>query len=203
MTTDDDSCTFIRRSVTAAAALTVIGVSACATVAPAEPGVDLASWQSVGADVWRAAATTAESGPAAGTGFLVSTDTWGDFALSLEYWVEDSTNSGIFIRCSDPAEITPANCYEINIWDNHPTPSKRTGGIVDFTETLTTIDGLERWVRVDIETRGRRIVARFDGRTTAVIDDDRSLRGHVALQYGGTGLLRMRNLVVRPLSSGK
>jgi len=150
----------------------------------------------VGEDVWSKTDGVIEAGPGDATGFLVSQKVYGDFRLSLEYWVEDDTNSGIYIRCSSSEEINPDTCYEINIWDSHPNQPSRTGSIVKFVEPIVKIDGLERWVRVEIVAAGDRIEARFDGKTTAVLNSDRTLDGNIALQYAGKNVLKFRNVVI-------
>jgi hypothetical protein len=180
-------------------AVLVLFIAACESqVQPVaeESAVDLGTWQKVGNDAWRLTEQGAEAGPADALGFLVSNDTYDDFTLSVEYWVEDDTNSGIFIRCSDAREINPDVCYEINIWDSHPNQESRTGSIVTFTKPLAHVDTLERWVRVDIEAAGSRIRASVDGQLTADLVDERSFSGVIALQYGGTGRLNFRNLTI-------
>lgn len=161
--------------------------------------VDLDSWARVGEDPWRVADAEAEAGPAEVVGFLVSNESYNDFRLTLEYWIEDDTNSGLYIRCASPAEITPDNCYEVNIWDNHPKPASRTGGIVGFAETLSDVKGLERWVAVEVVAEGSRLRALFDGQVTADLENDRSSGGPIALQYAGKGMLKFRNVAIEPL----
>ena len=158
--------------------------------------VDLSTWQKVGDDPWRVTDDRVAAGPAEAVGFLVSNDTYSNFTLSVEYWVEDDTNSGIFIRCSDAQEIGSGNCYEINIWDSHPNQESRTGSIVTMLKPLTHVDALERWAKVEIVASGTRIRARFDGELTADLNNERSVSGVIALQYGGTGVLKFRNLVI-------
>ena len=180
-------------------AVLVVLVAACESPeqpVAGDPGIDLRTWQKVGDDPWRLAIDGVAAGPAEAVGFLVSNDTYDDFTLSLEYWVEDDTNSGIFIRCSDPQNISSGNCYEINIWDSHPNQESRTGSIVTLVKPLAHVDGLERWVRVDIEASGNRIRAMFDGELTAELVNERSPYGVMALQYGGTGTLKFRNLII-------
>ncbi len=161
-----------------------------------QSSVDLSAWQKVGDDPWRVTDDGVAAGPAEAVGFLVSNDTYADFKLSIEYWVEDDTNSGIFIRCSDPQEISSGNCYEINIWDSHPNQESRTGSVVTMLKPLAHVDALERWAKVEIVASGTRIRARFDGELTADLNNERSVSGVIALQYGGTGVLKFRNLVI-------
>ena len=158
--------------------------------------VDLSTWQKVGDDPWRVTDDGVAAGPAEAVGFLVSNDTYADFKLSIEYWVEDDTNSGIFIRCSDAQEIGSGNCYEINIWDSHPNQDSRTGSIVTMLKPLAHVDALERWAKVEIVASGTRIRATFDGELTADLVNERSQSGVIALQYGGTGTLKFRNLLI-------
>jgi len=165
-------------------------------LASSAAGVDPSGWDRVGEDVWSSADGVIEAGPVEATGFLVSPAAYGDFRLTLEYWVEDDTNSGVYIRCSSSKDINPDTCYEINIWDNHPNQPSRTGSIVKFVEPVVKIDGLERWVHVEVVAAGDRIEARFDGRVTAVLNSDRSLEGNIALQYAGENVLKFRNVVI-------
>jgi hypothetical protein len=62
---------------------------------------------------------------------LLSKNSYKDFEIRPESWAESGTNSGIFIRCSDPAQVNAANCYEVIIWDTRPEPKYGTAAIVD------------------------------------------------------------------------
>ena len=55
-----------------------------------------------------------------GTGFLVTPMSYGDFQITLEFWVNHDANSGVFIRCQDPKMISAMNSYEVNIFDKRP-----------------------------------------------------------------------------------
>jgi hypothetical protein len=59
-------------------------------------GKSLDGWNQIGDANWRVAdgALIADKG----NGFLVSKNAYGDFQLRAEFWVEDDSNSGIFIR---------------------------------------------------------------------------------------------------------
>lgn len=180
-------------------AVIIVLVAACESqVQPVaeESAVDLSTWQKVGDDAWRLTDQGADAGPAEAMGFLASNGSYDDLRLSIEYWVEDDTNSGVYIRCSNRDEITADTCYEINIWDSHPNQESRTGSIVTFVKPVVHIDGLERWVRIEIEATGNSIKASFDGQVTAELDDDSWSSGFVALQYGGKGTLKFRNLTI-------
>src|SRR6267142_2743553 len=61
----------------------------------------LDNWNRVGDANWRAkdGAVVADKG----------------FQLRVEFWADHTTNSGVFIRCTNPNEITATNAYEVNI----------------------------------------------------------------------------------------
>ena len=174
----------------------LVGCESQLQEAAKEQGIDLGTWQRVGDDAWNISPDGATAGPAEAVGFLVSNDTYADFALSIEYWVEDETNSGVFVRCAQDDEIGPELCYELNIWDSHPNQDSRTGSLVTLAKPLAHIDGLERWVPVAIVVTGNRVTATYDGQVTADFEGDRSASGYIALQYGGTGRLQFRNLSI-------
>src|SRR5687767_15925836 len=78
----------------------------------------LNNWGPIGTANWRLADGGVEAN--SGTGFLVSKASYTDFELRAEIWVDPAANSGIFIRCSNPNEITAMNAYEVNIFDMRP-----------------------------------------------------------------------------------
>src|SRR5262245_45489633 len=95
-------------------------------------GKSLEGWAQIGDANWRVedGALVADKG----NGFLVSKNAYGDFELRAEFWVEEDSNSGIFIRCTDPTKVTADNAYEVNIWDKRPDPSYGTGAIVNIAK---------------------------------------------------------------------
>src|SRR3954451_6109618 len=77
-------------------------------------GKTLENWNVIGDANWRI-----EDGVAVadrGNGFLVSKQTFGDFELRAEFFVDENANSGIFIRCADPKKPASATGYEVNIF---------------------------------------------------------------------------------------
>mgnify|MGYP003674845130 CR=1 FL=1 len=158
---------------------------------------DLEKWRTIGSHVWRFDDLGAEAGPDTENGMLVTTVPYRDFHLSVEFWIEDDTNSGVFLRCQDPvefADINADNCYEANIWDNHPNQDFRSGSIVRFGPPKSKVDTLGRWNRYEIDVRGSAITVTLNGEETAAINDNALAAGYIALQYAGDGLLRFRNV---------
>jgi hypothetical protein len=92
------------------------------TLIDGEKGLE--NWNRVGGANWRAegGAIVADMSTTKGSSFLVTKSSYKDFEIRAEFWAESNTNSGIFIRCTDPSKITADNAYEVNIWDTRPTP---------------------------------------------------------------------------------
>src|SRR5688572_28978113 len=73
-------------------------------------GKSLAAFDPVGNANWQVVDGVVQANM--GTGFLVTKQSYGDFQMKVEFWVDDAANSGVFIRCQNPKEITAANSYE-------------------------------------------------------------------------------------------
>ncbi len=157
------------------------------------PDVALDKWRQTGAVRWVFSGPVVEAGPAEETGFLISNEPYREAVITVEFWIEDETNSGIFVRCAKPTTITPDDCYEINIWDNHPQQEFRTGSIVKRQSPLARIDTLGKWNACRIDLRGKTITVTMNGIVTARVEDAVLLDGYIALQYGGKGVVRFRN----------
>ncbi len=133
-----------------------------------------------------------------GSGFLVSAEPYGDFELTLEFWVDEPANSGIFIRCADPQSVNDRNCYEVNIYDTRPDQTYRTGGIVHLAAPSSVINSGGQWNAYEITAQGSRLVVVLNGTQTVDTRDEQFASGPFALQYGA-GTVRFRNVRIRPL----
>ena len=146
-----------------------------------------------------------------GNGFLVTKEAYRDFQLRAEFWVDASTNSGIYIRATDPARITSANAYEVNIWDERPEPRFGTGVIVDVAAVEPMPKAGGRWNTFDITARGDAFTVALNGQTTVDgAKDSRHRAGRIALQHGegvrdasgvpnDRGVVRFRKVEIRTL----
>ena len=88
-------------------------------------GRDFTGWERIGNANWRF-----EDGAAVadrGVGFLVTARDYANFRLRTEFFAETHTNSGIFIRCTNPTTVNSNNSYEVNIWDERPPAACRPG----------------------------------------------------------------------------
>jgi hypothetical protein len=160
-------------------------------------GQDLTSFDTVGGANWAMVDDTVQAVDGEG-GFLVTRGGYGDFLLRLEFWTSPDANSGIFIRCQDASEITAGSCYEVNIFDQRPDPTYRTGGIVNFAEPMAQIDAGNQWNTYEIRAEGTHIVVTLNDTVVVDFEDDTFAVGAIALQWGA-GTVRFRNVLIRPL----
>jgi len=157
-------------------------------------GHSLAGWQVEGDIAW-SVADQAIVASGSGKGFLSSDDEYGDFYLSVEFWVDATTNSGVFIRCKDRARIYPDTCYELNIYDQHPKQEARTGAIVvEFMPALAQLETVLRGNTYEVTAKGRSIEVKVNGVITARLDNADPNPGFIALQHWEQGTVKFRKL---------
>ena len=159
-------------------------------------GSTLDGWNILGDANWELAdgAVQADSG----SGFLVTPESYGDFQLTLEFWVDTAANSGIFIRCADPQNVGSNNSYEANIFDTRPNQEYRTGGIVNVASPANVVNTGGKWNTYDITAQGERLTVILNGIRTVDVEHSGYTSGPIALQYGA-GIVKFRNVQIRPL----
>jgi hypothetical protein len=121
-----------------------------------------------------------------GNGFLVTKESYDNFRIRAEVYVDATHNSGIFIRCEDPQEPGADSCYEVNIFDTRPDKSYGTGGIVNVPgATVNPMPtAANKWNVMEIEARGTNLIVRLNGQQTVNVNDSKHARGRIALQRG-------------------
>jgi hypothetical protein len=167
-------------------------------------GKTLENWNVIGDANWRI-----EDGVAVadrGNGFLVSKQTFGDFELRAEFFVDENANSGIFIRCADPKKPASATGYEVNIFDKRPDPSYGTGAIVGVAKASPVLKAGGQWNTYEITAKGDQLVVVLNGVRTAVARDAKHPSGFIALQHGedsvkNTALVKFRKVEIRSLAA--
>jgi len=159
-------------------------------------GRNLDAFNPVGTANWKIAdgAVQADSG----TGFLVTKQPYGDFEIKADIWVDEKANSGIFIRCADPAKIGADSCYEVNVFDTRPDPAYATGAIVDVAKVTTPMKAGGKWNTLEVRAEGPRLMVTFNGIRTVDVQDAKHARGPIGLQYGA-GVVKFRNVQIRAL----
>lgn len=175
------------------------GLVGYAGAAPLFDGASLTGWQAQGDSNWRVDGNgIVASG--SGDGFLLSIGEYGNFRLRLDFWVDATTNSGIFIRCQDRNRVHPDSCYELNIYDEHPQQEARTGAIVfRVMPPLVRVETVGRWNTYDIVASDQSLEVRVNGTVTARLEDADLGPGFIALQHWGQGTVRFRNFDLQAL----
>ena len=187
--------------------LLVIGfiVAGCSTTATRDAGwitlIDgsngLDNWNRVGDVNWRAeeGAIVADKGKG---GHLVSKNSYTDFQIRAEFWADHTTNSGIFIRISDPKNIGAKSAYEVNIYDQRPDPSYGTGAIVNVAKVSPMPKAGGKWNTYEITAKGSRLTVLLNGIQTVDVQDSKFASGPIALQWG-RGVVKFRKVQIKPL----
>ena len=190
-----------RSALKASGALIALGATGCSSMPgmgnwiPLFDGGGTDAFNPIGKANWRVVNGVLESDQ--GPGFLVSKRSFDNFRIRAEFYANADTNSGIFIRCQDPAKITATNSYEVNIWDQRKDPTYGTAAIVDFAKVSQPYPQAGgRWNTFEITADGPRLVVVFNGQTTVEIRDTKYARGPIALQSSG-GLIRFRKVLVQ------
>jgi hypothetical protein len=159
-------------------------------------------WNKIGEANWKI-----EDGAAVatkGAGYLVSKQPYGDFQLKAEFWADEDTNSGIFIRCSDPEKIGGDTCYEVNIYDKRPEPAYGTGAIVNIAKVEPMPKAAGKWNTYEITAQGPHLVVVLNGVKTVDAQDSKHAKGVIALQEGANadkkeGAIKFRKIEIKPL----
>jgi Domain of Unknown Function (DUF1080) len=167
-------------------------------------GKNLDNWSPIGDANWRL-----EDGVVVadkGNGFLVSKNSYTDYQIRAEFWVDDDANSGIFIRCTDPEKVTGSNSYEVNIWDKRPEPSYGTGAIVNVAKVDPMPKAAGKWNVYEITAHGSQFTVVLNGQKTVDgAQDSKFASGRIALQHGlglansDTGVVKFRKVEIKPL----
>lgn len=139
-------------------------------------------------------------------GYLVSKKSYRDFDLYAEFWANEDTQSGIFVRAADPKKVGADSAYEVNIFDKRPGQEYRTGSIVNYARvpvpTVYKTNG--GWNTFRITAKGPEITVVFNGLVTVHMNNGQFKEGPIALQFGNRGkepggTIKWRQLMVRAL----
>ena len=143
----------------------------------------LDNWSRVGDANWRAegGAIVADKGKG---GFLVSKNSYKDFQIRAEFWADHTTNSGIFIRCTDPLKVGTATAYEVNIYDQRPEPSYGTGAIVDVAKVSPMPKAGGKWNTYEITAKDPQLTVVLNGVKTVDVQHGKFAEGPFALRFG-------------------
>jgi hypothetical protein len=166
-------------------------------------GKNLDSWNAIGEVNWRIedGAIVADKG----VGFLVSKSSYTDFQLRAEFWASDDVNSGIFIRCTNPSEVSSKTSYEANIFDQRPQPEYGTGAFTNLVKVVPMPKAGGKWNLYEITAKGSKLTLILNGQTTVdAFEDSKFPSGRIALQHDkgavdDKGVIKFRKVEIKPL----
>lgn len=154
-------------------------------------------WSPRGETRWTVTNGTLVPLPGTGKGVLSTTTEFANYRLKADVWIDETANSGIFVRCPTTGPVTGTNAYEVNVYDRHPQwPSGSINEVARSSEAVKTVG---RWNTYEIIAEGSHLVVRVNDQTVVNTDDSRFARGTVGLQYNGEGEVRFRNIKLKPL----
>ena len=190
------------------AVLTVFG---CATpsgsgwITLIDGGKGLENFNRIGDANWRAEGGTIVADKGKG-GHLVTKNSYKDFEIYAEFWADQTTQSGIFFRASDPNKVGADNAYEANIYDQRPGAEYSTGAIVNFARVPVppVYKTTGNWNTYHITAKGPELTLVFNGVVTVHTRDNSFKEGPFSLQFGNRGKLpggpiKWRKVQIRPL----
>ncbi len=157
-------------------------------------GSNLDNWNPIGNANWKLMDGIVQADK--GNGFLVSKNSYTNFQILAEFWVDEDANSGVFVRCSDPQKVTPANSYEINIYDKNQ--EYTTGAVTDIAKPLVVLKAAGGWNTYQITEQGAHLTVVLNGTKTIDMQDARHAQGPIALQYAA-GVVKFRKVQIKPL----
>ena len=166
-------------------------------------GKNLDNWKAIGNANWRLedGAVVADKGK----GFLVSKDSYTDFQIRAEFWVDDDANSGIFIRCTNPADVSGKTSYEVNIFDKRPEAEYGTGAIPGVAKVVPMPKAGGKWNVYEITAKGPKFTVILNGQKTVDgAEDSKFGSGPIALQYfpgvvPDIGVVKFRKVEIKRL----
>lgn len=160
-------------------------------------GTTLDGWVPRDSALWRVEEGAISPEPGSGPGFLTSAESFGNFHLRVDFWVDSIANGGVFLRVPADSTISAMNSLEVNIFDAHAEWPTGSVNLFHKNEAPATAG---QWNSYDIRAEGEHITVTMNGQVTADVQAaDRLPSGSVALQLLGDGVIRYRNIRIRTL----
>jgi len=131
-------------------------------------------------------------------GYIMTNKKYENFDLTLKFFPDETVNSGIFINCNGTGH-NPTDCYEINIWDNHPKDEYKTGSIVTKVAPAANVVTVNKWNTCRVKSKNGTVTAWINGTKTAQFKGGNLGEGHIALQAGETGTIQFQMISIKEL----
>jgi hypothetical protein len=184
----------------------VLTLAGCATQPSAEAGwitifdgSNLNNFVRIGDANWRLVDGVVQADLGGKTSsYIVTKESYTDFELRAEFWVDSDANSGIFLRMTDLTKIASTTGYEANINDKSSNPAYGTGGMPNVAPTAVPMKVGGQWNVYEITAKGPQITVTLNGVRTIDIKDTKFAKGPIGLQYG-SGVVKFRKIQIRPI----
>jgi len=160
-------------------------------------GSSLDGWAPRGDARWEVSDGTISAVPESGRGLIATTAHHANFQLNVDFWIDETANSGVFIRTPAEGAISQGNSFEVNIYDPHD--SWPTGSINEIAKIQTMPNTTGKWNTFEITADGDHLMVKLNGETTVDARSDRHTHGPIALQYNARGQVRFRNVKLKTL----
>ena len=189
----------------------VLSVAGCGSMTPAEGWTTLIDGAN-GMDNFTISGATAnwrgEGGAivadkiVSGTGasVLITKKDYRDLEIYAEFWSEDSTNSGIYLRAPDVKMVnTASGALEVQIWDKNPAQNYATGSLVNVASVNGKYNAAGRWNTYEVYAKGSEVTVKLNGVVTSSTSYAKTQTGRIGLQFNAGGAIKFRKLLVREL----
>ncbi len=130
--------------------------------------------------------------------YFATTTEFADYELQADVWIDNKANSGIFLRTPVDGDFDTSKAYEVNIYDAHR--QWPTGSINSLQKSKSRVKSVGNWTHFDIIAEGDHLIVATNGKKVVDVHDSKFNRGVIALQYGGEGTAKFKNLYLKPLS---
>ena len=156
------------------------------TLIDGDKGLD--NFNRVGDANWRAEGGVIVADKGKG-GHLVTKKSYTNFQIRAEFYAEPNTNSGIFIRISDPNKIGATSAYEVNIYDARAGQEFASGAIVNYgrVPVPNSYKTAGKWNTYEITAKDTHLRIVLNGVETVTIYDSKFPSGPFSLQFGNHG----------------
>ena len=135
-----------------------------------------------------------------GASVLITKKDYRDLEIYAEFWSEDTTNSGIYLRAPDIKMVnTASGAFEVQIWDKNPAQHYATGSLVNVASVNGKYVAAGRWNTYEVYAKGNEITVKLNGVVTSSPSYAKTHTGRIGLQFNAGGAIKFRKLAVRDL----
>lgn len=160
-------------------------------------GQTLDGWTNRGTAEWHVEDGTITVTPGMGGGHLATERSFADFRLQLDFFVDEESNSGVYVRAPEDEPATVDNAYEVQIFDDGP--QWQTGELIQVQENDEVPHTVNQWNHLDIAVVDFHFTVYLNGRMTVDADAPPRLREGVIILAPPRGELRFRNIRIQEL----